>query len=183
MRRIPPLAIGIALLAGPLAAQARIELAPSTRGTTTVTEMTAEGVTPRTIKLDWGQPHLRGRSLHTDSLVPFGQVWRTGANATTTLHTDFALMLGGTRLEAGDYALFTLPTPEGWQLIVQNDVGQSIAEYEIRYDVARIPLHRRTLRAPVESLSMWLIPARGAARGELRMAWGTAELSTEWQLQ
>ena len=166
----------------PLAAQGGPELAPSTRGTAVVSEMAAEGATPRTIRLDWGQPHLRGRVLHTDSLVPYDEVWRTGANATTMLHTDFTLMLGSAMLPAGSYALFTLPTRDGWQLIVQKDIGQTIADYDTAKDLARIPLRMRTLTEPIESLTMWLIPARGAARGELRMAWGATELSTEWMI-
>lgn len=168
--------------AAPLAAQDALRLAPSTRGTTTVSEMVDEGATPRTITLDWGQPHLRGRALHTDSLVPYGEVWRLGANATTTLHTDFPLMVGSAMLPAGRYALFVLPTPTEWTLIVQQDVGQSIADYAAAGDVARIPLRMRTLAAPVESLSMWLIPAREGARGELRMAWGTTEATAEWMI-
>lgn len=172
----------LAATAAPAAAQGAPQLAPSTRGTAAVSEMAAEGATPRTIRLDWGQPHLRGRALHTDSLVPYGEVWRTGANATTTLHTDFTLMLGGAHLAPGTYAVFTLPARDGWHLIVQRDVGQTIADYDAAKDLARIPLRMRTLPAPLESLTMWLIPTRDAARGELRMAWGTTEASAEWMI-
>ncbi len=178
------LAIATCALTTPMRAQDPASLAPSGRGTSTVSEMLSEGSTasPRTIRLDWGQPHLRGRTLHTDSLVPYGEVWRTGANDITTLHTDFDLMLGGSHLPAGDYALFTLPTREGWTLILQRESGQTIATYDAKQDLARLPLRMRTLAAPVESLTMWLIPTRDAAAGELRLAWGTTELATDWSV-
>lgn len=174
------LLLALALVTLPAAAQAP-RLAPSGRATSAVTEMNPpEGSAARAIRLDYGQPHLRGRALHTDSLVPYGQLWRTGANATTTLHTDYMLMFGTTHLPAGRYAVFTLPTREGWTLILQRDEGQQAAEYDQARDVARIPLRIRTLAAPVESLTMWLVPAMEGLRGELRMAWGTTEASVAW---
>jgi hypothetical protein len=181
--RLPASILACLVTAAPVAAQDAPRLAPSTRGTTAVSEMAADGATPRMIRLDWGQPHLRGRALHTDSLVPYGEVWRTGANATTMLHTDFEMMLGTAHLGAGSYALFTLPSADGWQLLIQKDIGQTIADYTADNDLARIPLGMRTLAAPIESLTMWLIPAPDAAQGELRMAWGMTELSVEWMVQ
>ena len=104
----------LALLTLPAAAQAPARFAPSTRATAQVNLMTTpEGAAERVIRLDYGQPHLRGRSLHTDSLVPYGELWRTGANATTTLHTDFMLMFGSNHLPAGRYAVFTMPARDG----------------------------------------------------------------------
>lgn len=183
LRRRLAMVIVAAALATPLAAQAPA-IAPSGRGTSTVSEQLPEGstATPRTITLDWGQPHLRGRALHTDSLVPYGAVWRTGANATTTLRTDYALMLGGSHLSAGAYALFTLPGADGWQLIVQREAGQTIQDYDAAKDLVRLPLRKRTSAEPMESLTMWLIPERGGNRGQLRMAWGTTELSIDWSV-
>jgi hypothetical protein len=135
------------------------------------------------ITIDHGQPHLRGRSLHTDSLVPYDVPWRTGANAATTLTTEIELELAGERLPAGRYVLFTLPERDRWTLLVQRDVGQE-SGYDAANDLARIPLRRRTLSAPLESLSIWLVPstAPGAARGELRLAWGHTELSADWMV-
>lgn len=171
------------LLAAPLAAQESARFAPSGRGTSAITLMNPpEGTPPRGIRVDYGQPHLRGRTLHTDSLVPYDQVWRTGANATTTLQTDYMLMFGTTHLPAGRYAVFTLPARGGWTLILQRDEGQQAAEYDQAKDVARIPLRMRTLATPVESFTMSLIPAMEGLRGELRMAWGTTEASTEWSV-
>lgn len=183
MRHMILPALLLAAAAIPAAAQEAPRFAPSSRGTSTIMLMRAEGdtdTTTRVIRLDWGQPHLRGRALHNDSLVPLGQVWRTGANATTTLQTDFMMMFGGAHLPAGRYAVFTLPEQGGWQLILQRDVGQTIADYDAAKDVVRVPMRHRALGSPVESLTMSLIPAMSGLRGELRISWGVHELTTEW---
>jgi len=134
--------------------------------------------------LDYGQPHLRGRKLHTDSLVPYDKPWRTGANDATTLTTGVDLVLGGATLPAGKYVLYTIPTRGDWKLIIQKPAGQT-AEYKPDFDVARVDLKRRPLTDPVESLTMWLIPstAPGKAQGELRLAWGTNLVSTTWSVK
>lgn len=169
------------MLAAPLTAQDAPRFQPSGRGTSVIEMMVPEGATvvPK-IRLDFGQPHLRGRVLHTDSLVPYGKVWRAGANATSTLETDLDLMLGTTHLVKGRYAMFTMPTAQGWQLIVQKDVGQGADAYDAKNDIVRLPLRLRTMATPVEALTMWLIPARAGLRGELRIVWGTTELSIDW---
>jgi hypothetical protein len=139
---------------------------------------------PVLITLDYGQPHLRGRKLHTDSLVPYDTPWRTGANDATTLTTGVDLVLGGATLPAGKYVLYTLPTRGDWKLIIQKAAGQT-AEYKQDQDLARVDLKRTALASPVESLTMWLIPstAPGKAAGELRIAWGASQLSTNWTLK
>jgi hypothetical protein len=139
---------------------------------------------PVTITLDYGQPHLRGRQPHSDSLVPYDKPWRTGANDATTLTTGVDLVLGGATLPAGKYVLYTIPSRGDWKLIIQKPAGQT-AEYKPEFDVARVDLKRRQLADPVESLTMWLIPstAPGKARGELRLAWGASLLSTTWSVK
>lgn len=164
---------------------------PSTRATTEVTlayprDAAPPNAVPQKIRVDYGQPHLRGRSLHTDSLVPFDSVWRTGANAPTTLTTDVPMTLGGTPLEKGTYTLMTLPTRRGWKLIIQPFTqGQSATVYSQAKDIARIELRARTAPEPLETFSIWLTPSTTAVpqSGELRMAWGTFVLSTDWALR
>lgn len=197
--RHTPFLLAIALTAAPvptLLAQAAartdsLRPAPSTRATSEVSLSVprpegAEGPapTPVTIRLDYGQPHLRGRKLHTDSLVPYDKPWRTGANNPTTLTTGVDLVIGGASVPAGTYVLYTLPGRAGWKLIVQKSEGQT-GEYDPKLDVARIDMRHQALATPVESLSMWLIPstAPGKARGELRLAWGTFAVSTDWSVK
>jgi hypothetical protein len=198
MRCAPIVAFVLSVaVSGSLAAQPGLRPSASGRATSVVTlavprPAPAEGAQPAaasteppiTIALDYGQPHLRGRTLHTDSLVPYDKPWRTGANDPTTLTTGVDLIVGGATIPAGKYVLYTIPTRGDWKLIIQKSAGQT-AEYKPEYDVARVDLRRRALTEPVESLTMWLIPstAAGQARGELRLAWGTSLLSTTWAVK
>lgn len=190
--RLSPFALLLAptcLVASSLAAQSDLRVAPSGRGTSEVIvskpvpEGQPDGPSFK-IRLDYGQPHLRGRTLHTGDLVPYDKPWRTGANAATTLMTEVDLTVGGAAIAKGTYVLFTIPSATGWKLVIQKDAGQG-GEYKQENDVARVDLKVRALAAPVESLSMWLIPAAGpgAPRGELRLAWGLTEVSTEWAVK
>jgi hypothetical protein len=171
-----------------LQAQGAMRAMPSGRGTTEVTltlvdsAARAAAAEPARIRIDYGQPHLRGRALHTDSLVPYDRVWRTGANDATTLTTDVDLTMGGVSVPKGTYVLQSLPTRAGWTLLVQRP---GAAPGATPVDVARVPLRRTTLPMPVESLTFWLIPSTqpGAARGELRLAWGTVSLAADWSMK
>jgi hypothetical protein len=180
----------LVISAGPVSAQQALRPAPCGRATTEVSlAMPGNAATagqPRVIRVDYGQPHLRGRSLHTDSLVPYGTPWRTGANDPTTLTTDVDLILGGQTVPRGSYVLWTLPGASGWRLFVQRRAAPGAEQSPMQADaadvVARIDLRVQSTAAPLESLSMWLIPSLSpdAARGELRIGWATTLLSTDW---
>jgi len=173
-----------------LAAQAPMRAVPSGRATTEVTLMLVDSVAraaakPSMIRIDYGQPHLRGRKLLTDSLIPYDKPWRTGANAATTLTTDVDLVIGGTTLPKGKYVIQTFPARTGWKLLIQKEVTPPPAAevpYDPANDIARIDLRQTTLPTPLESLTMWLIPSRepGTPRGELVLAWGNVALATDW---
>ena len=190
LRPLLALSTTLALSAATLAAQPTLRPQPSGRGTSEVTLVYPQGqapagATPKVVRLDYGQPHLRGRALHTDSLVPYDTPWRTGANGSTTLRTDADLTIGGAAIPAGTYVLFTLPSRAGWKLIIQKSDAQSATAYTASYDVARVDLRRRALATPLESFTMWVVPSTqpGAARGELRLAWGSEELSVDWSVR
>ncbi|MEW5918973.1 MAG: DUF2911 domain-containing protein [Gemmatimonadota bacterium] len=185
--------IALVLLAGALPsvalAQGNLRTAPSGRATTQVTlaPPRAEGApapTPLLIKIDHGQPHARGRSVAGALEADLGKVWRLGANEATSLQTDVDLVIGGQPVPKGTYTLFAETTPNAWKLIVNRKTGADALEYDASADVMRVPLRSRTLAAPIESLTIWLIPgAEGAARGELRIAWGTLEHSVDWSVR
>jgi hypothetical protein len=177
----------------PAAAPGAMRAAPSGRATTEVTLMLVDSAAraaaqPAKIRIDHGQPHLRGRTLHTGDLVPYDSLWRTGANEATTLTTDVDLVIGGANIPKGRYVLQTLPGRSGWKLVVQKYVEQPPMEPapppDPASDVARIDLRRTTLPTPLESLTFWLIPSTepGVQRGELRLAWGTVALATDWSV-
>lgn len=182
-----------AITAASLPAQSPMQVAPSGRATSEVTLTLVDSAAraaakPSMIRIDYGQPHLRGRRILTDSLVPYDQVWRTGANAATTLTSDVDLVIGGANLPKGKYHVSTLPSRTGWKLLIQKEPTQPPvpdAPYDVSREVARFDLRQTTLAAPVESLTMWLIPARGpgAPRGQLVIAWGTVSLATDWSVK
>ena len=183
----------LALMVTAAGAQSPMRVAPSGRATTEVvfTPAAAAGApataaTPVRLRIDYGQPHLRGRQLNTEKLVPYGKAWRLGANDATLLVSDVDLVIGGKDLPKGRYLLQAMPETAGWTLLIQRETGQTpmaaAMSYDAANDVARVDLRLQTLTTPLESFTVWLIPATGdgPAHGELRMAWGGVQLSTDW---
>jgi hypothetical protein len=143
---------------------------------------------PSRIAITYGQPHARGRKIE-GGLVPLDTVWRFGANAATTLHTDVDLTLGALAVPRGDYSLYLLYAKSGWQLILNSQTAGWGTDRDPKRDVGRVELTARTRSEPEESLSIYLVPdaarpATGHAdlRGRLRIVWGTTELSAPWSV-
>ena len=130
-----------------------------------------------TIIVDHGTPVKRGRAIW-GALVPFGQVWRTGANEATHFTTDRDLVIGsGTRtltVPAGSYTLFSIPEAGGGMLIVSRDTGQAGTAYNAARDLGRVPLETRALTEPVEVFTLAVTPE--GAGGALRLQWDRSEL-------
>ena len=89
------------------------------------------------ISIEYGRPYLRGRKI-MGGLVPYGRVWRTGADAATTLTTSKDLVIGGTTVPAGKVTLYTLPGEDQWKLILNKQTGQWGTEYDQSKDLARV---------------------------------------------
>jgi hypothetical protein len=143
---------------------------------------------PSRIAISYGQPHARGRTVE-GGLVPRDTVWRFGANAATTLHTDLDITLGTLKLPRGDYSLFVLYTRTGWQLIVNRGTGQWGTDRDPAKDVGRVTMASRTMAEPEESMTIYLVPNSPRPRtgyaelaGVLRIKWGRTELSTTWSV-
>lgn len=124
----------------------------------------------------YSRPFVRGRTVWGGELVPYGTWWRTGANAATAFHTTHDLTVGGVRVPAGQYTLFTLPSATGSQLIINKKTGEWGTEYDASQDLARIPLTATPLPSPVEQFTIVVEPT-GAGAGVLRMRWADRELS------
>jgi hypothetical protein len=143
---------------------------------------------PSRIAITYGQPHARGRKVE-GGLIPLDTVWRFGANAATTLHTDLDITLGDVKLGRGDYSLFILYARSGYSLIVNRGTGQWGTDRDPAKDIGRVPLTSRTRAEAEPSLSLYLVPeapqpGTGYAelRGTLRIKWGTTELTTGWRV-
>jgi len=119
------------------------------------------------VAVDYSRPARRGRVVF-GGLVPWDRVWRTGANRTTTLITDADLVIGGVTVPAGSYALWTIPAPSAWTLIISRNVGSGL-EYAAEHDVARVPLRSETVPQLAERLTIALEPRDGG--GVLSFVW------------
>ena len=119
----------------------------------------------------YSRPALRGRD--PEVLTPDGQVWRTGANAATELRTDRPLRFGSVSLAPGSYSIFTIPSAEGWTLILNAQTGQSGLAYDASQDVGRVAMMTRRPNAFVDRLEIALLPAAGG--GTLRIGWASTE--------
>ncbi|HET9387233.1 MAG TPA: DUF2911 domain-containing protein [Gemmatimonadales bacterium] len=143
---------------------------------------------PSRIAISYGQPHARGRKVE-GGLIPLDTVWRFGANAATTLHTDLDITLGDLKLPRGDYSLFILYSRSGYTLIVNRGTAQWGSDRDPAKDIGRVALTSRTMTESESALSVYLVPeapqpGTGYAelRGALRIKWGTTELGTAWRV-
>ncbi len=123
-----------------------------------------------TFIVDYGRPLARGRQLLGD-VIPYGDVWRTGANAATQFTTSAPITLAGINMPAGTYTLWTLPQANGTELIVNQQSGQWGTEYDHARDLARARMAADTAGAPVERFTISIVAAN-AERGTLAMEWG-----------
>jgi hypothetical protein len=181
------LVLASSILALPVAAQGvAYSAAPSTRATAVLTlnpPRGTTGATPLTVKIDYGQPHARGRDVPAE-LASDNTVWRTGANSSTTLTTDADLTIGGLAVPKGSYSLYSIRQGTKYFLIINTNTGQWGTEYDQTKDLGRVELRSRTTAEVTESLSIALVPpAQGPARGTLTIAWGKLHLSTDWALR
>jgi hypothetical protein len=93
----------------------------------------------KAIKTDYSSPRMKGRKIF-GGVVPFDQVWRTGANEATTLVTDADLRVGGKEIPAGSYTLFTLPGTDKWTLIINKKTGEPGTPYPEGEDLLRVDM-------------------------------------------
>lgn len=141
---------------------------------------------PSRMIIDYGQPHARGREVF-GGLVPYGEVWRLGANWATTLMLDVEMRIGDLELPRGEYTLFLLPTAQGGELIVSEETRQWGTDYDSTRDFGRTAMRRRSLAEPMESLVITLEPnaagdSYAVPSGELRITWGLVEYAIDWEM-
>jgi len=123
------------------------------------------------LSVDYGRPLARGRVL-VGALLPYDQVWRTGANAATQFTTSAPIKLGGLNLQPATYTLWTVPRANGTvELIVNKQFGQWGTEYNRTLDLGRAQLKTETLAAPVDEFTI-SIASIDANRGSLVLEWG-----------
>lgn len=128
-----------------------------------------------TVTIDYSSPRLKGRKIY-GALVPFGEVWRTGANESTTFVTTGNLMLGTLAVPAGNYTLFTVPTKDKWVLVLSKKTGEWGTDYPgPANDLGRTDMKVTTLSSPVENFTITLEKAGMGAN--LNIDWETTRAS------
>jgi hypothetical protein len=165
-------AVGMLAFAGLEARQKTTEVHPGMGGSPHVkTEWTVGGAN---ISIEYGRPHLKGRTIGKD-IVPFGQVWRAGADQATTLTSSKALVFGTLTVPAGSHTLWILPSADKWVLIVNKQTGQWGTAYDGKQDLGRADMSLGKPGAPAEQHTI-AITAEGAG-GVLQMTFGNVQAS------
>ena len=136
----------------------------------------------KTIKVDYSSPRAKGRKIFGDAsekaLVPYGQIWRTGANDATTFVTDTNLNVGGKAVPAGSYTIFTVPKADAWSLVISKKTGEWGTDYPgEKEDLVRVPMTVSKTSAPVENFTIAFDQA--GSKCTLQVEWENTRASVE----
>lgn len=129
----------------------------------------------KAVTIAYNAPSLRGRHLGGPEIVPYGEVWRTGANPATTIVLPLDVTIGSLKVPAGTYTLFTLPTAKDWTLIVSKKTGEWGVPYPEGSDLGRTPMQKKTLASPQEKMSI-SFENTTAKNTEMHVKWETTDV-------
>lgn len=133
------------------------------------------------IEINYSRPGVKDRQIFGE-LVPYGQVWRTGANAATKIKFSTPVRLNGTAIPAGTYELFTIPTPEEWTIIVHKDSSDWGAyRYDPRNDVARFSAKPVATPTLIETFTIGLSDVRDES-AMLTLSWEKVSVSIKLEV-
>jgi hypothetical protein len=131
----------------------------------------------RTIVVEYSSPRAKGRKIY-GGLVPYGQVWRAGANEATKLVTDTDVRVGGSTVPAGSYTIFTIPSADKWTLVISKKTGEWGTAYPgAKEDLARVDMKVSKLPSAVENFTIAFDQSGEGCT--LRMDWETTRASVE----
>ncbi|HEX4954960.1 MAG TPA: DUF2911 domain-containing protein [Thermoanaerobaculia bacterium] len=137
------------------------------------------------VRVVYSRPGKKGRAIfgtkESGALVPFGEVWRTGANEGTEITVTRDVTIGGTRLAAGTYTMFTTPGAESWKIHFNSALGLwGSRAYDAKNDVATVTVTPKALEAEVEWFTIALDKTDTGA--DLVLKWATTEVRTPVRL-
>lgn len=131
--------------------------------------------------VDYGRPSKRGRQI-VGNLIPYDEIWRTGANAATTFVTDKDLVFGSTVVPAGTYTIYSFYQKSGpWLLVVNKQTKQWGTEYHKEQDLARIPMTTTSVSPSVEKFVINVVPQ--GSGGAIELVWDTAKGSAPFSVR
>ena len=141
------------------------------------------------VSVVYGRPYTRNPQTGEvrkiwGGLVPYGQVWRTGADESTLFITQKPVVMGGATIPAGAYTLFTLPAGDGTaKLIISKRLGLwGSGEYDAKDDLVRVDLKKKSLDKPVDQFTMAL-EENPSGGGVLKLMWENTEYSVAFTIQ
>jgi hypothetical protein len=129
------------------------------------------------ISVEYYAPSMHGRKV-MGALVPYGQVWCTGANWATKLTTENDLQVGGLKLPKGSYSIWTIPNENEWTLIINRETGQFHLNYDQSQDFGRTKMEVKKLSQTVDKFTVMLRPeGENHDHGRLALVWENTEAS------
>jgi hypothetical protein len=136
----------------------------------------------KAVKIDYSSPRAKGRKIFGEesdkALVPYGKIWRTGANDATTFVTDANLTVGGKAVPAGSYTIFSVPKADAWWLVISKKTGEWGTDYPGEsQDLVRAPMSVSKTAAPVENFLIAFDQAGNKCT--LRLEWENTRASVE----
>lgn len=127
------------------------------------------------IKVVYGQPYRRGRIIFGD-LLPWGEVWRTGANEATEITLTKSVLMGTQAIPAGTYSLFTIPQPDSMTIILNHELGLWGAQnYNPERDYKRIKFPVKNLETPIEAFTVEFTEPQ-ESMSTMRLRWGLVQV-------
>jgi hypothetical protein len=162
----------LALIASPLPAQEKPRVSPHETVNATVGDAK--------ITIVYGRPYTKDpksgeKRKIWGGLVPYGSVWRMGADEATLFTTDKAVSIGGTAVAAGTYSLFLLPEEGGAKLIVNKQTGQWGTKYDASQDLVRIDMIKQKLDKTADQFTVAV--EKTMADGVLKLMWEDTQYS------
>jgi hypothetical protein len=131
------------------------------------------------VKICYGSPSLRGRTMIGGEAVPYGQLWRFGANEPTTLHSSVPLSVGGIQVPEGSVALYAVPGADHWEIFITASIdhwGLQITPEVRAQELGSLHVDAEELASPVESL-VFRFEDAGTRGATLVFEWQTTRLS------
>ncbi|WP_337041911.1 DUF2911 domain-containing protein [Emticicia sp. 17c] len=125
------------------------------------------------VKVDYCRPYKKERQVF-GQLVPYGKVWRTGANEATLFEVKQDVKIGDKTLKAGKYTLWTIPTPDKWTIIFNGQTGQWGTQYDETKDIMRVEVPSGKIAETVEQFKIDFAPVTGGA--DMILSWENTEI-------
>lgn len=131
------------------------------------------------VQVDYCQPYKKDRVVF-GQLVPYGKVWRTGANEATIFEVKQDVKIADKPLKAGKYSLWTIPNTDSWTIILNSQTGQWGTMYDDTKDVMRVNVPAGKTTETVEQFKIDFAPAAGGT--DMQMRWENTEVKVPVRL-